>query len=102
MAQTCAPEYHGHQPQKHPQPLPTELQKQYVVGRVLTLIPKTLKKSFQKVSFSARSLLSPSHSLENCNARCFISFQLNAIPVARNDSVFYSLKAILFFARSMA
>src|SRR5690606_33532876 len=36
MAQIYPPKHHGHQPQKYTRPLPPKLQKQHVVGRVLT------------------------------------------------------------------
>jgi len=39
-------------------------------------MPKTWKNSFQKVCFSALSLLMPAHSRENLIALCRISFQL--------------------------
>src|SRR5690606_37051788 len=37
MAQIYPPKHHGHQPQKYTRPLPPKLQKQHVVGRVLTV-----------------------------------------------------------------
>src|SRR5690606_15012315 len=37
MAQIYPPKHHGHQPQKYTRPLPPKLQKQHVVGRVLTI-----------------------------------------------------------------
>src|SRR5690606_4607647 len=42
MAQIYPPKHHGHQPQKYTRPLPPKLQKQHVVGRVLTLRSKKI------------------------------------------------------------
>src|SRR5690606_29297579 len=42
MAQIYPPKHHGHQPQKYTRPLPPKLQKQHVVGRVLTLQKLTM------------------------------------------------------------